>query len=81
MVRGRPPKAHPTKDGARNLPPSSSDQGGTDSDGYSTVSEALSTHHHRRRQRGEKCLAPVHLDMQIFKSTDTNVDVTYTLEV
>ena len=28
---------------------------------------------------GEKWLAPVHLDMLIFKSTDPNADVTYTL--
>ena len=54
-------------------------RGGMDSDGYSTVSEAQSTCHHRRRQWGEKHLAPAHLDMPIFKLTDPNVDVTYTL--
>ena len=77
--RGRPPKAHPTKYGTGISPPSSPDQGGADSDGYSTVSEALGSHRHRRRQRSEKCLAPVCLDMLIFKSTDPNADVTYTL--
>ena len=48
-------------------------------DGYSTVSEAPSGRHHRRRRWNEKHLTPVHLDTQIFKSTDPNVDVTYTL--
>ena len=50
QLRGRPPKPCPTKDGAGHSPPSSLDQGGADSDGYSTVSEALSTHCCRRRQ-------------------------------
>ena len=77
--RGRPPKSCPTKDNTRNSPPSSLDQGGGDSDGYSTVSEALSTHCHRRRWQNEKRLTAVHLDMPIFKSTDPNTDVTYTL--
>ena len=77
--RGRCPKACPMKDGTGNLPPSSPDRGGIDSDGYSMVSEAQSTLHCRRKQQGEKCLAPAHLDMLIFKSTDPNVDVMYTL--
>ena len=67
------------KDGARNSPSSSPDRGGANSDGYSMASEVHSTHHHRRRQCSEKRLAPVHLDMPIFKSTDPNMDVTYTL--
>ena len=67
------------KDGARNSPSSSPDRVEADSDGYSTASEALSTHRHRRRWQGEKQLAPTHLDMLIFKSTDPNVDVMYTL--
>ena len=78
-LRGRPPKPHPTKDGAGNSPPISLGQGGANSDGYSTVSEAFSTHHHRRRWESEKCLSPVCLDMQIFKLTDPYADVTYTL--
>ena len=49
------------------------------SNGYSTVSEAPRSRHHNRRRHGEKWLAPVHLDMPIFKLTDPNVDVTYTL--
>ena len=49
-LRGRPPKPHPTKEGAGNSPPSSLDQEGADSDGYSTASEALGTFCCRRRQ-------------------------------
>ena len=79
LPRGRPPKACPRKDGMGNSPLSSPDRGGMDSDGYSMVSKAQSTHHHRRRRLGEKHLAPMCLDMPIFKSTDPNVDVTYTL--
>ena len=75
---GRPPKAKPIREGG-NSPPSSPDQGGADSDGYSTVSEAVSGQCRRRRQRNKKCLTPVHLDMPIFKSTDPNADVTYTM--
>ena len=78
-LRGRPPKAHPIKDGAGNSPPSSPDRGGADSDGNSTVSEALSSHHRRRRWQSEKHLTCMHLDMPIFKLTDPNADVTYTL--
>ena len=55
------------------------DRGGADSDGYSTASEAHSTHRCRRRRKGEKRLASACLDMPIFKSTDPNMDVTYTL--
>ena len=75
---GRPPKAKPIREG-ENLPPSSPDQGGADSDGYSTASEAVSDQHRRRRQRNEKCLVPACLDMLIFKSTDPNADVKYTV--
>ena len=49
-----------------------------DSDWYSTVSGAQSTHH-KRRWWGEKWLASAHLDMPIIRSTDPNADVTYTL--
>ena len=77
--RGRPPKGCATKDGAENSPSSSPDRGGADSNRYSTVSEAHSTHHCRRRQHSEKRLTPTCLDMLIFKSTDPNADVTYTL--
>ena len=52
--RGRAPKGCATKDGTRNSPSSSPDRGGADSDGYSMVSEVLSTHHCRRRWHGEK---------------------------
>ena len=79
QLRGKPPKAHPMKDGTGNSPPSSPDRGGADSNGYSMVSEAQSTHCYRRKQWGEKCLAPMCLDMPIFKLTDPNADVTYTL--
>ena len=47
--RGRPPKAHPMKDGTGNSPPSSTDRGGADSNRYSMVSKAQSTHCHRRK--------------------------------
>ena len=77
--RGRPPKQCPTKDGVGNSPPSSLHRDGVDSDGYSTVSEAPSSHRHRRKWHGEKQLAPACLDMPIFKLTDPNADVTYTL--
>ena len=77
--RGRPSKQCPAKDGTGNSPPSSPDRDGADSDGYSTVSEAPSSHRHRRKWCGEKWLAPVHLDMLIFKLTDPNTDVSYTL--
>ena len=39
---------------------------GADSDGYSTVSKAPSSHRCRRKQCGEKQLAPVCLDILIF---------------
>ena len=55
--RGRPHKGCTVKDGARNSL-SSPDRGGAYSDGYSMVSEAHSTHHHRRRWHGEKQLTP-----------------------
>ena len=72
--RGRPPKQCPAKGGMGNSPPSSPDRNDADSDGYSTVSEAPSSCHCRRKLCGEK-----HLDMLIIKSTDPNTDVTYTL--
>ena len=50
-----------------------------DSDGYSTISETLRSHCHNRRRCGEKQLAPTCLDMPIFKLTDLNADITYTL--
>ena len=77
--QGRPPKPRPVKEHPGNSPSSSPDRGGAESDGYSTVSEAPSSRHHRRRRQNEKCLASMCLDMLIFKSTDPNVDVTYTL--
>ena len=77
--RGRCPKTCPAKDGTGNLLPSSPERDGADSEGYFMVSEAQSTCHHRRRWWDEKQLAPIHLDMPIFKSTDPNVDVMYTL--
>ena len=77
--RGRPPKQHPAKDGVGNSLPSSPDRDVVDSDGYSTMSKAPSSHCCRRKQHGEKRLTPACLDMPIFKSTDPNTDVTYTL--
>ena len=43
------------------------------------VSEAPGGRHHRRRWQSQKRLAPACLDMPIFKSTDPNTDVMYTL--
>ena len=63
----------------RNSPPSSPDRDGVGSDGYSMVSEAPSSCCCRRKQHGEKQLAPACLDMPIFKLTDPNADVTYTM--
>ena len=62
-----------------NSLPSSPERDGADSDGYSMVSETPSSHHRRRIWHGEKQLAPACLDMLIFKLTDPNADVTYTL--
>ena len=77
--RWRPPKQYPAKGGVGNSLSSSPDKDGVDSDGYSTVSEAPSSHCCRRKQHWEKQLASACLDMPIFKSTDPNADVTYTL--
>ena len=63
--QGRPPKAWPLAGGWGNSPPSSSEQGGADSDGYSTVSEAPGGWHRRRRHGNEKHLTPACLDMPI----------------
>ena len=68
MPPGCPPHSQ-EGDPPRHAPLSSPDRGGVDLDGYSTVSEAQSTCHCRRKQQGEKCLAPTCLDMLIFKST------------
>ena len=77
--RGRPPKQCPSRNGAGNSSPSSPKRDGVDSNGYSTVSETLRSHHHNRRRCSEKQLTPTHLDMLIFKLTYLNVDITYTL--
>ena len=78
-LQGRPPKSQPAKECPQNSSPSSPDRGGADLDGYSTVSAALSSRYHRRRRQNEKCLTPAHLYVLIFKSTDPNADVMYTL--
>ena len=67
--------------GGGGSPPSSPDRGALDSDGYSTVSETTGNRHRYRGCRGsreKKWLAPVRLDMPIFKSTDPGVEVMYT---
>ena len=66
----------------RGLPPSSPDRGAPDSDRYSTVSETAGCQHRHRGHRGSrerKRLAPMRLDMLIFKSTDPGAEVTYML--
>ena len=81
-VHGRPPKSQCATVGGGGSPPSSLGRGAPDSDGYSTVSEtACCWYRHRgcRGSRERKQLAPVRLDMSIFKSTDPGAEVTYTL--
>ena len=75
LTEGKTPKGCPVKDSTGNSLFSSPDPGEADSDWYSMESEVPSTHH----RWDEKCLAPMHLDMLIFKSMDPNMDVTYTL--
>ena len=48
-------------------------------DGYSTASETVGYQHRHRGSRERKRLAPMRLDMLIFKLTDPGVEVTYTL--
>ena len=78
---GWPPKSQCTMVGRGGSPPSSPDRGAPDSDGYSTASETTG---HRCRCRGcrgsgRKQLEPARLDMLIFKSTNSGVEVMYTL--
>ena len=66
----------------RSSPPSFPDRGALDSDGYSTTSETAGQQHRHRGHRGSrerKRLAPMRLDMPIFKSTDPGAEVMYTL--
>ena len=65
--RGRPPKQCPTKNSVGSSPPSMLERDGMNSDGYSTMSETPTSHHCNRRRYGEKQLAPMCLDMPIFK--------------
>ena len=79
---GQPPKSQVTIVSGRGSPPSSPDRGALDSDGYSTTSKTTGCQHHCRGHRGsgeKKWLAPVRLDMPVFKSTDPGVEVMYTL--
>ena len=62
-LRGRPPKSQPARECPGNLSPSLPDRGGADLDGYSTMSEAPSSRHCRRRRQNEKCLTP-HTSLQ-----------------
>ena len=64
------------------MPSSFPVRGALDSDGYSTASETAGHQHRHRGHRGsreKKWLAPVRLDMPIFKLTDPGLEVTYTL--
>ena len=79
---GQPPKSQGTIVGGGGSPPSSPDRGALDSDGYSTASDATGHWCHHRGHRGsreKKWLAPARLDMLIFKSTDPDAEVMYTL--
>ena len=62
-----------------NSPPSCPDHDGADSDGYSHASKVVGGQQRQKRQRNEKHLAPVCLDMPIFKTMDPTADVTYTI--
>ena len=78
----RPLKSQCTTVGGGGSPPSSPDRGAPDSDGYSTMSETAGQqcrHMGHRGSREKKQLAPVRLDMPIFKLTDPGAEVTYTL--
>ena len=80
--RGRLPRTQCTTVGGGGSPPSSPDRRAPDSDRYSTASETAGRQHRCRGRRGSKerkRLAPVRLDMLIFKSTDLGVEVMYTL--
>ena len=79
---GRSPKTQCTTVSGGDLPPSSPDRGAPDSDGYSSVSETAGHRHRCRGCRGSrerKRLAPMRLDMPIFKSTDPGVEVMFML--
>ena len=79
---GRPPKSQVTIVGWGGSPASSPDRGALDSDCYSTASKTAGHWHHRRghrESREKKQLAPVRLDMPVFKLTDPGAEVTYTL--
>ena len=52
---------------------------GANSDGYFTASEMPGNRRHRRGLKEKKWLAPARLTMPVFKSTDPNAEVTYTL--
>ena len=79
---GQPPKSQATVVSGGGSPPSSPDRGVLDSDGYSTTSETAGCQCHHRGHRGsreKKWLAPMRLDMPVFKLTDPGAEVTYTL--
>ena len=76
----RPLKSQCTTVSGGDSPPSSPDRGVPDSDGYSTASETVGHQHRCRGSRGSrewKWLAPMRLDMLIFKSTEPGVEMTY----
>ena len=77
-----PPKSQCTVVGGGGSPPSWPDRGVPESDGYSTASETAGHCHRHRGHRGsreKKQLVPARLDMPIFKSTDPEAEVLYTL--
>ena len=74
-----PPRPRqPRNEGGGGSPPSSPEcPGGIDSDGQSIMSKWEGSHRHRRCQRPERRLAPAWLNLPVFRSMDTNTDVTY----
>ena len=78
----RPPKSQCITVSGGGSPPTSPDKGAPDLDGHSTLSETAGCrckHRGCRGSRERKQLAPMRLDMLIFKSTDPGAEVTYTL--
>ena len=79
--RGKPLKKQPMEGGGSS-PPSSPDCSWADSNGFSTTSKAKGGRwrcRRCRRCRNNKCLAPACLDMPIFKTIYSNMDITYTI--
>ena len=76
--RKTPKEATHEGDGGSS-PPSSPDHGGADSEGFSTAVKVVGGQRRCRRWRNEKHLAPMCLDMPVFKIIDLKADIMYTI--